>query len=46
MWSNTTFASFASAGNIWRFAAEAKVGGTVVAEAVVSAMLGETQASV
>jgi 3-hydroxyacyl-[acyl-carrier-protein] dehydratase len=32
--------------NIWRFAAEAKVGGTVVAEAVVSAMLGETQASV
>ncbi len=27
--------------NIWRFAGEAKVGGTLVAEAVVSAMMGE-----
>ncbi len=31
--------------NIWRFAGEAKVGDTLVAEAVVSAMLGEPQSS-
>lgn len=31
--------------NIWRFAGEAKVGDTLVAEAVVSAMMGESQAS-
>jgi 3-hydroxyacyl-[acyl-carrier-protein] dehydratase len=29
--------------NIWRFAGEAKVGGTLVAEAIVSAMMGEAQ---
>lgn len=31
--------------NIWRFAGEAKVGGTLVAEAIVSAMMGEAQKS-
>jgi len=31
--------------NIWRFAAEAKVGGVLVAQAIVSAMLGEGSAS-
>ncbi len=31
--------------NIWRFAGEAKVGGTLVAEAIVSAMLGEPQSA-
>ncbi len=31
--------------NIWRFAGEAKVGDTLVAEAIVSAMMGEPQSS-
>ncbi len=31
--------------NIWRFAGEAKVGDTLVAEAIVSAMMGEPQTS-
>ena len=31
--------------NIWRFAGEAKVDGTLVAEAVISAMMGEPQSA-